>query len=209
MKILLVDAHPIVREGFRRIFAEVFADLECGEAETGAEALRLVRASTWDLVVLELSLPGRTGLELLEEIHRLRPRLPILVLTLYAEDQYATRSFRAGASGYVAKSRAPGDLVAAVHKLLQGGRYVSPELAEHLAASLVSDSGRPLHESLSDRELQVLRLLASGLTVKEIAQQLALSEKTVSTYRSRILDKMNMRTAAQLMRYAIRSDLVD
>jgi two-component system invasion response regulator UvrY len=130
-------------------------------------------------------------------------------MTMYAEDQYALRSFRAGAQGYITKNSATEELIKAVQKLLEGGRYVSPALAEHLATTLTSEAGRPLHEALSDRELQVLRMLASGMSVKEIGFELNLSEKTISTYRTRVLEKMNMRTAAQLMRYAIRTDLVD
>lgn len=209
MRILLVDDHAVVRAGFRRILSDVYEDLECGEASNGTDAMAQIRGSTWDLVVLDISLPGRSGLEILKEIRQLRPRLPVLVSTMYAEDQYALRSFRAGASGFVTKGSDPEDLVHAVQKILDGGKYMSPGLAEHLATRLVSDSGRPLHESLSDRELQVLRMLASGMSVKEIGFELNLSEKTISTYRTRILEKMNMRTAAQLMRYAIRTDLVD
>lgn len=208
-RILLIDDHAVVREGFIRILCDAFEDLETGQAGNAPEALQLLRSASWDLVVLDISLPRRSGLELLKEIRKLKPRLPVLVMTMYAEDQYALRSFRAGASGYITKSRAPGDLLEAVKKILAGGKYVSPSLAEHLATTLTSETGRPLHESLSDRELQVLRMLASGMTVKEIGFQLKLSEKTISTYRARILEKMNMRTAAQLMRYAIRTDLVD
>jgi two-component system, NarL family, invasion response regulator UvrY len=210
MRILVVDDHAIVREGLRRILTDLFPDVECGEAGTAPEALKQVRKGAWDLLILDLSLPGRNGLEVLKEIHRLRPRLPVLVMTMYAVDQYALRSFRAGASGYVTKGSAQEDLVEAIQKLLNGGKYMSSALAEHLATTLFShDTGRPLHEALSDRELQVLRMLANGLTVKEIAFQLKLSEKTISTYRTRVLEKMNMRTAAQLMRYAIRTHLVD
>ena len=210
MRVLIVDDHAIVREGLRRILTDVFPDLEVGEAATAPEALKQVRKGTWDILILDLSLPGRNGLEVLKEIHRLRPRLPVLVMTMYAVDQYALRSFRAGASGYVTKGSPPEDVIEAVQKLLAGGKYMTSALAEHLATTLFSrDTGRPLHEALSDRELQVLRMLANGLTVKEIAFQLKLSEKTISTYRARVLEKMNMRTAAQLMRYAIRTHLVD
>src|SRR5688572_956003 len=202
VRILLVDDHAIVREGLRRILSDVFDELVLGEALSGAEALDRVRRSTWDLVILDISLPGRSGLEVLKDLRKLRPRLPVLVMTMYAEDQYALRSFRAGAAGYISKARAPEDLVEAVRKILDGGKYVSPSVAEHLATTLTSDGGRPLHESLSDRELQVLRMLANGMSVKEIGFELNLSEKTISTYRSRVLEKMNMRTAAQLMRYA-------
>lgn len=209
MKILMVEDHAIVREGFRRVLADVYDDLEFGEASTAPEALARVRAEPWDVVVLDISLPSRSGLDVLKEIRLLRPRLPVLMMTMYAEDQYALRSFRAGASGYITKGSTAENLVQAVQKLVAGGKYVSPALAEHLATRLVSDTGKPLHEALSDRELQVLRLLASGMTVKEIGFHLNLSEKTISTYRTRVLEKMNMRTAAQLMRYAIRTDLVD
>jgi DNA-binding NarL/FixJ family response regulator len=210
VRILVVDDHAIVREGLRRMLSDVFPDLEVVEAATAPDAMKQIRKGNWDLVILDLSLPGRNGLEVLKDIHKLRPRVPILVMTMYAVDQYALRSFRAGASGYVTKGSPPEDIIDAVQKLLAGGKYMTSALAEHLATTLFSrDTGRPLHESLSDRELQVLRMLANGLTVKEIAFQLKLSEKTISTYRARVLEKMNMRTAAQLMRYAIRTHLVD
>jgi two-component system invasion response regulator UvrY len=209
VKILLIDDHAIVREGFRRLLSDMYEDLVCGEAGNAPDALALVRRSPWDLIVLDISLPRRSGLELLKEIRKMRPRVPVLVMTMYAEDQYALRSFRAGAQGYITKNSATEELIKAVQKLLEGGRYVSPALAEHLATTLTSEAGRPLHEALSDRELQVLRMLASGMSVKEIGFELNLSEKTISTYRTRVLEKMNMRTAAQLMRYAIRTDLVD
>ena len=209
MKILMLEDHAIVREGFRRILSDVFEDLVFGEAGSAPEGLQRLREDAWDLVVLDISLPKRSGLEVLRDIRAHKPDVPILVMTMYAEDQYALRSFRAGASGYITKGSTADELVGAVRKLLAGGRYVSPALAEHLATRLVTDTGRPLHESLSDRELQVLRMLAKGMAVKEIAFELHLSEKTISTYRTRVLEKMNMRTAAQLMRYAIRTDLVD
>ena len=208
MRILMVEDHAIVREGFRRLLLDVYDPLEYGEAGTADEALTLLRGQAWDLVVLDISLPSRSGLELLKEIRGLRPALPILMMTMYAEEQYALRCFRGGASGYITKGSTPAELIVAVQKLIAGGKYMSASLAEHLATRLVSDDGRPLHESLSDRELQVLRLLATGMSVKEIGFQLELSEKTISTYRTRMLEKMNMRTSAQLMRYAIRSELV-
>ncbi|MBA2321390.1 MAG: response regulator transcription factor [Deltaproteobacteria bacterium] len=209
MRILLVEDHAIVREGFRRILSDVFQGLECGEAGSGPEALQQVRAKTWDIVVLDISLPGRGGLEVLKDIRDIKPRLPILMMTMYPEDQYALRAFRAGAAGYINKGSPPDELVEAVRKVAGGGKYVSRSLAEHLATNLVSDTGRPKHEILSDRELQVLRMLAAGKTVKEIGFELHLSEKTVSTYRTRLLEKMEMRTTAELVRYAIRSNLVD
>jgi DNA-binding NarL/FixJ family response regulator len=209
MRILLVEDHAIVREGFRRILADTFDNLVCGEAGTGPEALAQVRGGTWDVVVLDISLPGRGGLEILKDIREVRPRLPVLMMTMYPEDQYALRAFRAGASGYITKGSPPDEVVEAVKKVAGGGKYVSATLAEHLAGNLMSDTGRPKHEALSDRELQVLRMIGAGKTVKEIGFDLHLSEKTVSTYRTRLLEKMAMRTTAELVRYAIRSNLVD
>lgn len=211
MRILLVDDHAIVREGLRRILADVCDPeaLVVGEASCEREALAQLRAECWDVAVLDISMPGRNGLETLKEIRRRRPRLPVLMMTMHAEEQYALRCLRAGASGYISKDSAPEELIEAIERVRTGGRYVSRTLGEHLAASLVSDAGRPLHESLSDRELQVMQMLASGMSVKEIGFALRLSDKTISTYRSRLLEKMKMRTGAQLMRYAIRAKLVD
>ncbi|MDB4937018.1 MAG: response regulator with a DNA-binding domain [Labilithrix sp.] len=209
MKILLVEDHAIVREGFRRILSEDITGACIGEAASSAEALDRVRAEAWDVVILDISLPGRSGLETLKDIHALRSGLPVLIMTMYGEDQYALRAFRAGAAGYVTKGSSPEDLVAAVQKVASGGKYVTPTVAEKLAARLSDDGGRPLHESLSDRELQVLRMFGDGKTVKEIGVDLALSVKTVSTYRTRILEKMGMRTTAQLVRYAVGAGLVD
>lgn len=209
MRILLVEDHAIVREGLRRILSDVFPDLECAEAATGPEAIQQVTASPWDLVICDISLPGRGGLEILKDMHAVRPGLPVLMMTMYAEEQYALRAFRAGAAGYITKGSPPEEMVEAVKKVVEGGKYVSRALAEHLATSLHSDTGKPLHESLSDRELQVLKMLAAGTTVKEIGFELHLSEKTISTYRTRILEKLNMKTTSELMRYAIRANLVD
>jgi two-component system invasion response regulator UvrY len=209
LRILLVEDHAIVRQGLRRILADVYPDLDCAEASTGIEAVQQVQAGEWDLVICDINLPGRSGLEILRDIHDLRPALPVLMMTMYAEEQYALRAFRAGAAGYITKDSPAEEMVEAVKKVVGGGKYVSRNLAEHLASSLVSDTGRPAHESLSDRELQVLRMLATGMTVKEIGFELHLSEKTVSTYRTRILEKLNMRTTAELMRYAIKANLVD
>lgn len=207
--ILLVDDHRIVREGLRRILAEAFPDAIFGEAATATEAL-LAASRGWDLVVLDVSLPSRSGLDVLKELRATQPEARVLMTTMYAEEQYALRSLRAGAAGYITKGSGPDEFVAAARKVLEGGKYVSATLAEHLAGTLQTDaSGRPAHERLSDRELQVLRLLATGLSVKEIGHQLHLSDKTISTYRARVLDKLQLRTAAQLMRYAIGANLVD
>jgi two-component system invasion response regulator UvrY len=209
--ILLVDDHAVVRRGLRELLGEEFPSAEFGEAASGAEALAQIAKRPWGLVILDVSLPGRDGLEILKEALALRPGVPIMMLSVHAEDQYAIRALRAGASGYVTKETAAEDLTAAVRKILQGGKYVSPRLAEQMVAALATRDGttQRLHERLSDRELQVLRMLAVGKSVKEIGLELALSEKTISTYRTRIIGKMKMRSNAELMRYALRAGLVD
>jgi DNA-binding NarL/FixJ family response regulator len=209
--ILLVDDHAVVRRGLRELLGEEFPSAEFGEASSGAEALVQIAQRPWGLVILDVSLPGRDGLAILKEALALRPGMPIMILSVHGEDQYAIRALRAGAAGYVTKETAPEDLTAAVRKVLQGGKYVSPRLAEKMAAALATRDGTTqlLHEGLSDRELQVLRMLAVGKSVKEIGADLALSEKTISTYRTRIIGKMNMRSNAELMRYALRAGLVE
>ncbi len=208
-RILLVDDHAVVRRGVRDILTESLGKVTFGEAAKPSEAIEQLETSDWDVVVLDISLPGRGGLDALREIKRLRPTVPVLVLSMHAEDHYALRALRAGAAGYVNKDSAAEDLAGAVRKVLAGGTHVSAKLAETLAKSLRSDSSRPAHERLSDRELEVLRALATGKTVKEIGVDLALSEKTVSTYRTRLLEKMHMRTNAELIQYALREGLVD
>lgn len=208
MKILLVDDHTMVRAGFRRILDDALEGASFGEAATSSEALDRVRGADWDVVILDLSLPGRSGLETLKEIHGLRRDARVLVMTMYAEEQYALRAFRAGAAGFITKSSSPDELIAAVQKVAAGGKHVTPTVAERLASSF-SDDARALHEALSDRELQVLRMLGAGRTVKEIGAELAISVKTVSTYRTRILQKLEMRTTAQLVRYVVGAGLVD
>ena len=208
LRILLVDDHAVVRRGLRQVFAEGLGGVSFGEAGTTADTMTMVRSGSWDLVVLDVSLPGRGGFDVLKEITRLRPGLRVLMLGVQGEGAYAVRAFRSGAAGYVTKDNSPEELVAAAKKVLVGGRYMSAEVAESLAAGLAKGS-RAAHELLSAREHQVLRMLASGHTVKEIAAELKLSEKTISTYRSRILEKMRMRTTAQLMGYALRAGLVE
>ena len=208
-RILLVDDHAVVRRGVRDILTESLGKVTFGEAAKPSEAIEQLQTSDWDVVVLDISLPGRGGLDALREIKRLRPTVPVLVLSMHAEDHYALRALRAGAAGYVNKDSAAEDLAGAVRKVLAGGTHVSPTLAETLAKSLRIDSSRPAHERLSDRELEVLRALAAGKTVKEIGVDLALSEKTVSTYRTRLLEKMQMRTNAEVIQYALREGLVD
>ncbi len=205
----MVDDHAVVRRGVRELLADEFPDCEVVEAASGEDAVSLFTVSSWDLVVLDLAMPGRGGLDALKRILHHRSEMPVLVFSAHAEDQYAIRALRAGARGYVTKQSPSEELVVAVHKLLGGAAYVSASLAEHLASMITAKPERPPHEALSDREMQVLRLLAIGKSVKEIGHELALSDKTISTYRARILDKMNMRTNAELMRYALRAGLVD
>lgn len=209
IKILIADDHAIVRRGLKQILTETPDMVVAGEAHDGQEMLDLVRSGHWDVVVLDISMPGRGGLDILKQLKSERPKLPVLMLTIYPEDQYAVRVLRAGASGYLTKESAPDHLVEAIRKVARGGKYVSAHLAEKLAFSLESLSEKPPHETLSDREFQVLRLIASGKTVKEIGDQLALSVKTISTYRTRILEKMRMKNNAELTHYAIQQKLVE
>jgi DNA-binding NarL/FixJ family response regulator len=205
VRILIVDAHEVIRDGVKKILAGQLSTTAFGEAGTAPEALRLVRAQDWDLAVLDPHLGGRNGLELLKELKQTRPHLPVLVFSMHSEEQFAHRAFRAGASGYITKDSPRAELVKAVNKLINGGRYVSSTVAE----KLILGTGRPPHESLSDREFEVLRLIASGKTVSEIAVTLSLSDSTVSTYRGRILEKMGMKNNAELTHYALQNKLVD
>ena len=208
-RILIVDDHPIVRQGLKQILADAAEIGEIVEAATPQEALDLVRRRKWDVIILDIGLPGRGGLEVLKDIKREVPRLPVLILSMHAEDQYAVRSIRAGAAGYLTKEAATENLIEAVRKVASGGRYISPELADRLATELTVDVDRPLHASLSDREFEVLRSIASGQTVGEIADRLSLSVKTVSTYRARILEKMHLKNNAELMQYVLTHHLLD
>jgi two-component system invasion response regulator UvrY len=209
LKILIVDDHPIVRQGLKQTLADAADIGEIVEAATPQEALDLVGARDWDVVILDIGLPGRGGLEVLKDIKREVPRLPVLILSMHAEDQYAVRTLRAGAAGYLTKAAATENLIDAVRKVAAGGRYISAELAERLAAELTLDRDRPLHASLSDREFDVLRSIASGQTVGDIADRLSLSVKTVSTYRARILEKMHLKNNAELMKYVLTNHLLD
>jgi two-component system invasion response regulator UvrY len=209
MKILITDDHAVVRQGLKQILADEFKNATFGEASNAQEALAHVWRQAWDVVVLDMSMPGRNGLEVLKEIKKSRPKLPVLVLSMHPEDQFAVRVLKTGAAGYMTKESAPEELVGAIKKVLAGGRYVSSSLAETMATYLDIDVQKPPHERLSDREYQVLRLIASGKMVSEIARELSLSVKTVSTYRTRILEKMTMKTNAELTHYAIQSHLVE
>jgi DNA-binding NarL/FixJ family response regulator len=205
-RLLIVDDHDVVRDGVKRILEDLPGTITFGEAGTIADALRLVREQTWDAAVLDLSLGSTGGLELLKELRRLHPRLPVVILTMHSEVQYARRAFQAGAAAYVTKDSARQDLVKAVLKAIEGGRYVSPALAEALVLRLQGAAGQP-HECLSDREFEVLRLIGSGKTVSEIAILLSLSNKTISTYRARVLEKMNMKNSAEITRYVVENNL--
>jgi two-component system, NarL family, invasion response regulator UvrY len=209
IKVLVADDHVVVRRGLRQILAETPDIMVAGEAETSDEVMRLVLGETWSAVVLDIKLRGGSGLELLGWIRRERPQLPVLILTVYPEDQYAVRAIKAGAAGFLTKESAPEKLIEAVRKVAGGGRYVSPELAEALASLFAGETGSLPHERLSDREFEVMKMLASGKTVSEVALELSLSVKTVSTHRTRILRKMNMRTNAELTQYAVRGGLVE
>jgi len=206
LKILTIDDHEVVRRGIKEMFTEESATF--GEARSGAEAVALVRKQHWDIAVLDISLGGRSGLEVLEELKQIRPRMPVLILSMHAEEQYAVRAFKAGASGYINKASSGEELRRAILKIIKGGQYVGSSLAEKMVLQL-SQPGKVPHESLSNREFEVLRSIASGQTVNEIASKLSLSNKTISTYRRRILDKMEMRTNAELTHYAIRNGLVE
>ena len=208
MKILITDDHAVVRQGLKQILLEEFTRAEFGEATNAQEAIERVWKENWDVVVLDITMPGRSGLEVLKEIKKSRPKLPVLVLSMHPEDQFAVRLLKIGASGYMTKESAPNELVGAVKKVIAGGRYVSPSLAEKMASYLAVDVQTPPHERLSDREFLVLRLIASGKTPTAIAKELALSVKTISTYRMRILEKMSMSNNAELTHYAIQNQLV-
>jgi two-component system invasion response regulator UvrY len=208
-KVLILDDHEVVREGVKKILDEPPGTITFGEANTASEALKLVRSEDWDVVVLDLSLGDRNGLEVLKELKQIRPRLPVLILSMHSEEQYARRAFKAGAAGYITKGSPRAELVTAINKVVKGGVYVSPALAERLVIDLGNDTDRAPHEVLSDREFEVLRLIASGKTVGEIAEMLSLSDRTISTYRARILEKMGMKTNAELTHYAIQNKLVN
>jgi two-component system invasion response regulator UvrY len=209
IRILIADDHAILRRGLKEILAGELEGAIFDEAGNVQEALGLVQSQTWDLVILDITMPGRSGLDLLRDLQQLRPELPVLVLSMHPENQYGKRLLRAGAAGYMNKETAPKELVRAVRKVLAGGRYVSAGLAEKLAADLSADSARLPHERLSDREFEVLRMIASGKTVSQIAEELCLSVTTVSTHRARILEKMGLDNNAELMRYAMVNELTD
>ena len=209
IRALIADDHAVVRQGLIQILGNIPEITVAGEAINGQEVLDKVRAEAWDVVILDISMPDRSGLDILKQLKAERPKLPVLVLSMHSEDQYAVRALKAGASGYLTKDSAPDELVKAIRKVVSGGRYVGSCLAERLAFEIGADSSKLPHETLSDREFQVLRLIASGKSVTEIATELSLSSKTVSTYRVRLLQKMNLKTNAELMHYAMQNHLID
>jgi two-component system invasion response regulator UvrY len=209
LKILIADDHAIVRQGLKQIVTETRDMTVAGEASNGQELLNKIKEGEFDVVVLDITMPVRDGMDVLRQLRSERPRLPVLMLSIHPEEQYALRALRAGASGYLTKESAPDELVVAIRKVSSGGKYISASLAEKLAFELEVGRDQAPHETLSDREHQVLCLIASGKTVMEIAQELSLSEKTISTYRSRILEKMNMKNNAELTYYAIKNQLIE
>ncbi|KGF81298.1 LuxR family transcriptional regulator [Massilia sp. JS1662] len=209
IRVFIADDHAIVREGLKQILAEQRDIVVAGEAETGLDAVKLFRKSRCNVVLLDISLPDRNGIEVLKQIKSEQPDLAVLMLSMHREDQYAIRSLKAGAAGYLTKQSAPKELVNAIRQVAGGQRYVSAQLAQVLAAQLGENHELPVHETLSDREYQTLTLIASGKTVSEIARELSLSVKTVSEYRSRLLAKMKLKTSAELTHYAIRNQLID
>jgi len=208
-RVLIVDDHEVVRDGVKKILNKPPGATAFGEASAAPEALELVRQQDWDVVVLDLSLGSRDGLEVLKEMKKIRPRLPVLILSMHSEELFARRALKAGAAGYITKSSSRAELAEAVNKVINGGVYIRPALAEKLAVDLSRGTDRPPHETLSDREFEVLRLIASGKTISEIADILSLSVGTISTYRARILEKMDMKTNAELTHYALQNKLVD
>lgn len=207
MRVLVVDDHAVFRKGLRQVLVETFAGAYVGEAATQHEALALADREPWDLVLLDLSLQGRDGLELLRELKKRWPRMPVLVVSMQDEREYAVRVLRAGAAGYVAKTAAADELPPAIRAVLSGGTYVTPAVGAELAAAVAGKRAEAPHAALSDRELQVLRMIGSGKSVKQIAAELALSEKTISTYRTRLLDKLALENTAELIRYALERGL--
>lgn len=209
MRILLVDDHEIVRRGLKQLLAEAYPKALFAEAGTAPQARSLIAQQDWQLVVLDINLPGGSGLDLIAEVNRLRPQAAVLVLSAYPEEEFAVRAFKLGAAGYLTKASVADEMLTAVKKALGGGKYVSASLAEKLAELLGRPESQALHEALSARELEVLRQVASGRSVKEIAADLSLSEKTIATYRARVSEKLGLSTNVELARYALKHGLVE
>jgi len=209
IRILIADDHELMRRGLRSILVEAFPDLVVEEAADARQTLEAARKQPWDIVLLDINMPGRSGIEVLQDLKQLYPKMPVVVLTAFPEKDFALRAFKLGCSGYVCKQSAANELMAAVRKALAGGRYVTPSLGEALAATAAGEAPAAAHETLSNRELEVLRAVAQGKSLKEIAAELSLSEKTVGTYRARLARKLGLGTNVELARYAMRHKLVD
>ncbi|SEM79566.1 two component transcriptional regulator, LuxR family [Nitrosospira multiformis] len=207
MNVLIVDDHAIVRQGLRQILTESGKIDLIAEAESSGEAMRQLREGEWSVVVLDISLPDRNGIEVLKQIRKERSKLPVLMLSMHEEGLYAIRALKAGASGYITKQSAPNELMAAINQVARGRKYLTPAVAEAMAESLGTDHDRPLHETLSDREYQTLRLIASGKSLTDVAEEMHLSVKTVSVYRGRLLQKMKLKNNAEVTHYAIKNGL--
>jgi DNA-binding NarL/FixJ family response regulator len=207
-KILLADDHSVIRNGVKQILSREFTEVEFGEAANGIEAIRLIREKNWDILILDMDMPGRNGLEVLKQLKDENIKIPVLMFSLHPEEQIAIRALKSGAAGYLGKNSADNELVKAVQQILSGKKYITASLAEQLANQIENPQDKAPHELLSDREYQTLLLFANGKTVSEIADELLLSVPTISTYRVRILEKMNMKTNAELVSYAIRNNLV-
>jgi len=209
IRVLVADDHAVVRRGVVQILAESPHIVVAGEASCGSEVLRAVRENDYDIVLLDIAMPGGSGLEVLKELQSLKPDVQVLILSMYPEKQYALRALKAGAAGYLTKDSAPDELIEAIERISQGNKYITRSLAQEMASELGGKAGKERHEALSDREYQVMRLLAAGKSVSEIATQLSLSVKTVSTYRTRILEKLDLKTTAEIMHYALARGLVE
>jgi DNA-binding NarL/FixJ family response regulator len=209
IRILIADDHPIVRAGFKQVISDTQDITVADEAKNGEEVMNLIRKNDYDIVLLDISMPGKNGLEVLKDLKVEKPKLPVMILSIYPEEQYAVRALRAGASGYMTKASAPNELIVAIRKISQGGKYISSSLAEKLTDYLSEDISKPLHEKLSDREYQVMLMIASGKTVTNIADQLCLSVKTISTYRSHIIEKMKLKNNAEITLYAAQNKIIE
>ncbi|MCE5313210.1 MAG: response regulator transcription factor [Nitrospiraceae bacterium] len=209
ISILVADDHAILRRGLKQIIADTPDMTVSAEAANGEEVMQQLSKNSFDVVLLDISMPGKSGLDVIKDIRLQKPKLPVLILSMYPEDQYAMRLLRSGASGYLTKESAPSELVTAIRKVASGGKYVSPSLAEKLACYFEEDSGMPSHETLSDREYQVMLMIASGMTATDISKKLFLSVKTISTYRARILEKMHLKNNSEITHYAIKNMLLE
>lgn len=207
-KILIADDHPAIRNGVKMILTNAFSDLEFGEASTAAEAIHKAREKEWDIIILDMDMPGRSGLDVLKQLKDEQSKIPVLFFSMHPEDQVGLRAIKAGASGYLSKDSAGEELVNAIQLILSGRKYITPTLAERMASQFENPLDKAPHEFLSDREYQTLLLIASGKTISQIAEELSLSVPTVSTYRARILEKTGMKTSAELTSYAIRNKLI-